>query len=483
MGKKSAIFFVVFTASFLQLLPGKSFQPLEVPGQTFRLIPESERSLHRLVVGLEANSTKAYMVPGAGASTPENKERIRRLRRELYMIQFELVHGNLLKVLPGHTRLFVAVPDPEFVVESRANEAELFTTYLKTHAGWSEDQIKKRVSFFEVPEVLLFPQDMAEILGRDDKGRLVLGVGEDGPAVYKQAAMKLAQDFPQDFQVHEIPKLNTEGGDMEIVWRPDGTIGLMVGQNRLRRYLQNKKNLVLQGRKIPPEWISEALKGFGDGFFGLPIQVLGRKELEDPRYISTEVFHIDMVVNILRGKNGVTGFVPSYEKDPVDAYTELPLGADIVRRAQRFYDEVAQDLKQSGYNIVRLPFRDHPIRNPVNVGKFTDPVTGKPTIFLAKFPYHYSTEKNKPSVQSGLQQIIYGMEDALELWRKEPSDVNWSGLEKAMEAVWKELGKVESSANPIFDAQALIYRENGINVIPVISYPSSEGGIHCLLLK
>jgi hypothetical protein len=56
-------------------------------------------------------------------------------------------------------------------------------------------------------------------------------------------------------------------------------------------------------------------------------------------------------------------------------------------------------------------------------------------------------------------------------------------LEKALEAVWKELGKVESSANPIFDAQALIYRENGINVIPVISYPSSEGGIHCLLLK
>jgi hypothetical protein len=473
----------VFLAVFCSVSAQEPFHARPVPGESFNLMPESERPLQRLIIGLEANSTKAYMIPGSDAATPTNKERIRLLRRELYMLRIQLVHGDLMKVMPKHTRLFVAVPDPEYVAESRGNEPELFSTYLKTKAGWTDKQIKNQVSFFEVPEALVFPQDMAEVLGRDTKGRLVLGVGEDSAPVYRHSAKLLADTFPADFQLHTIPDINTEGGDIELVWRPDGSIGLMIGQNRVRRYLETSKGMDLKGRVIPTEWIASASAGFQKGFFGVPVMILGWQELQEPKYISTEVFHIDMVVNILRSGTRVMGFIPSYEKNPVDAFTDLPMGADIVERAQRYYDQVAQDLKENGYEVVRLPFSDHPIRNPVNVGRFTDPTTGRATILLAKYPYHYPTKAGQPSIQAELQQVLDSMEDALELWQATPSDENWEHLENSLKAIWDEFKKIEGSVNPIFEAQAKIYRSKGIDVIPVVIYPSSEGGLHCMLLK
>jgi hypothetical protein len=474
---------VCFLAGSLFVGAAEPFQPFPVPGKDLLLTPESGRSLQRLIVGLEANSTKAYMIPFSAASSEQNKDRIRFLRRQLYMIRFELIHGNIVRALPAHTRLFTALPDPEFVVESRGNEAEIFAEYLKFRGRWTDAQIQKRVSFFKVSEPLVFPQDMAEVLGRDKTGRLILGMGEDTDPVYEQAAKVLTGKFPSDFRLHRFPTLNTEGGDMELVWTPEGSIALLLGQNRIRRFLETQKKLDLQGKEISSSLIESAQQAFHKEFFGIEVLMLGRKELENPRFISTEVFHIDMVSNILRSGRRVLAFVPTYGENPVSADTNLPLSEIIVKRAQYFYDETADTLKQRGYEIVRLPFRDHPVRNPVNVGKFTHPATGKSTIFLSKYPYHYPLNPGETSMQAKVQSTLDNMENAIDNWRNDPSESHWEILTGILKAVWKRFDEAEAGSHPVFEEQAKIYRANGIDVIPVVIYPISEGGIHCLLLK
>ena len=120
-----------------------------------------------------------------------------------------------------------------------------------------------------------------------------------------------------------------------------------------------------------------------------------------------------MIVNILRAQGKTLAFVPSYQDPAVDAITHVALAEDVRRRVQYEYDLVAGQLGRRGYEVVRLPFADHPVRNPVNVGRFVDPNTGRQCVLLGKYPYHFPLVPGWPIPQFELQDAFDRMDYAV----------------------------------------------------------------------
>ena len=109
---------------------------------------------------------------------------------------------------PAYATFFVAVPDPASVPTASGEEESDFRAYLVSRLGWSEETIRTRVRFFPVAAPLPYPQDMAEILGLDTAGRLVLGIGADTDPAYAEPVDRLARDFPADFSVRRLAGLH-----------------------------------------------------------------------------------------------------------------------------------------------------------------------------------------------------------------------------------------------------------------------------------
>ncbi|HYB53460.1 MAG TPA: hypothetical protein VEG84_06315, partial [Thermoanaerobaculia bacterium] len=66
-----------------------------MPGTDLRLLPECEHTMNRLVLGLDPNQTKFYMLPDTTPWDPRSPDpRVRRLRQQLYWLNFELLHGG-----------------------------------------------------------------------------------------------------------------------------------------------------------------------------------------------------------------------------------------------------------------------------------------------------------------------------------------------------------------------------------------------------
>jgi hypothetical protein len=455
------------------------FESVPVPGTDIRLLPESERTMERLVLGLEPKKTKPFMLPETAQWDPRSSDpRVVYLRRQLYWLEFELLHGGVLKAAPDYTRFFMAVPDAVAAPESLGNEESVLKEYLRTRIGWTEAEIARRIRFFRTPSILRFPRDMAEPLGRDAKERLVLAIGTDSDAEYSEPVRRLVAAFPKEFVLKILPDVNTEGGDLALVFLPEGNLGLIVGYHRILRYLKAP-----DGRPIAAARIEEGRNAFQRAFFGLEVLVLGEEALREPGAASAELIHADMVVNVLRGRTGVVAFVPSYREEPiVDAISQVTLPEDVRKRAQGEYDRAARQLQKRGYRVVRLPFRDHPDRTPVQVGDFVDRRTGQQSLLLGKYPYHFDLPGGH-NPQRDLQMSLGRLEDAVEAWRHEPTDSRWEGVVRGIADVWREMDHAAESPNPSFQMQARIYEGEGIRVIPVPLYPTGEGGIHCLLLN
>lgn len=448
-----------------------------------RLRPESERVMRRLIVGLDPNQTKYFMLPETttwDARSPD--PHVRYLRRQLYWLNFEMLHGGILKAAPEYTRFYVAVPDSRIVLESMGNEEDVFREYLRLRVGWSPAEIARRVRFFKTPVVIAFPRDMAEPLGTDGRDRLVLAIGADSDASYAEPLRRLVSSFPDDFVLKVLPEINTEGGDLSLVRLPEGGVGVLVGYHRILRFLATKSGGPVNGRKIESAEVEEGRSAFRRAFYGLEVLIVGEEGLRDPRMVSDELFHADMVVNVLRGRSGVTAFVPSYQAPVVDAITQSPLAEAVLKRAQAEYDRVAEDLRRRGYRIVRLPLRDHPSRTPVQVGDFVDLRTGRQSLLLGKYPFHLRLPDGR-NPQRDLQAALAALEAVVESWRHAPSEERWRDVSASLAATWTQMDVAAASPNPAFDAQARIYESEGIRVIPVPIYPTGEGGIHCLLLN
>lgn len=446
-------------------------------------MPESERTFARVVIGLRPHGATSGR-PSRGLTAARAVE----LRRRLYGLDFELLHGAVMTAVPAYSTFYVAVPDPATVPEASGEEEEDFRAYLVSRLAWSEDSIRARVRFFRVARPLLYPQDMAEILGLDAAGRLVLGVGADTDPQYIEPVETLVREFPRDFVLRRLAGLhvgdvNTEGGDLALSWLPEGKVGLLLGRHRAIRYLERRIGSRIAGRPLVEAEIDESRRAFSSAFFGVEVVIVGEAALRDPSRGSEELFHADMVVAVIRNGREALAFVPTYETRPRDANSGDLLPEAFVRDVQREYDLVAGQMEGRGYRVVRLPFEDHPVRAPVNVSKFVERSTGRPVVLLGRYPDHRPAEPGEASPMRRLAEAVVHVQSLVDAWEEAPDDARWDALQAQLESTWKEIASAAASPNPLFEKQRALYEANGISVVPLPLYPSGEGGVHCLLLR
>ncbi|HQQ77957.1 MAG TPA: hypothetical protein PLB01_11430 [Thermoanaerobaculia bacterium] len=465
------------------MAPGARFRPAAVPGEDFALLPESGRTFARVVIGLRPHGTSRKNA-SRGARNPRAVE----LRRRLFGIDFELLHGACMSAAPAYSTFFVAVPDPATVLEASGEEEADFRSYLESRLGWPEAAIRSRVRFFRVSRPLLYPQDMAEILGLDTAGRLVLGVGADTDLQYIEPVETLVREFPRDFALRRLAGLhvgdvNTEGGDLALSWLPDGKVGLLVGRHRAVRYLERLTGSEILGRPLTEAEIDESRRAFSLAFFGVEVVIAGEAALRDPSRGSEELFHADMVVAAVRNDHEALAFVPTYVMRPRDANSGELFPEAFVRDVQREYDLVAGQMEGRGYRVVRLPFEDHPVRAPVNVSKFVDRTNGRPVVLLGRYPEHRPAAPGEASPMLRLADAVVRLQSFVDAWEERPEEPRWAALQTEIENAWKQIDAATASPNDLFEAQRALYEANGISVVPLPLYPSGEGGVHCLLLR
>jgi hypothetical protein len=463
--------------------PGARFRPQAIPGQGLVLMPESERTFARVVIGLSPHG-----VFRKNTARDAREARAVELRGLLYGLDFELFHGACMRAAPAYSTFYVAVPDPATVAEASGGEEADFRSYLTSRLGWSEETIRARVRFFRVSRPLLYPQDMAEILGLDAAGRLVLGVGSDTDPHYLEPVETLVREFPREFALRHLAGLhvgdvNTEGGDLALSWLPDGKIGLLMGRHRTVRYFERLTGREMPSRSLTPAEIDESRRAFSSAFFGIEVLIAGEAALLDPSRGSDALFHADMVVATARNDREALAFVPTYDLRPRDANSGELFPETFARDVQREYDLVAGQMEGRGYRVIRLPFEDHPVRAPVNVSKFVDRTTGKPFVLLGRYPEHRPPAPAVPSAMRRLADEIIRLQSRVDAWEERPDEARWTALRAELEAAWKELDAAAASPNPLFERQRALYEANGISVIPLPLYPSGDGGVHCLMLR
>jgi hypothetical protein len=454
-----------------------------VPGTDILLVPESARPMRRLVIGLQAIEAKPNMLPEAPPASRRLKEdRVRYLRRQLYWLNFELLHGGILRAAPPYTRFYFAVPEGGPGSKSLGTEERVFREYLRERIGWSEAEIASRVRFYGTPSEITFPRDMAEPIGHDGKKRLVLAVGSDSDSWYARPVEHLVRAFPDDFVLKMLRGINVEGGDVSMVWLPEGGVGVLIGYHRIVRYVQSQSGEAPDGRPVSDAKIAEAKAAFRKAFFGREVLVVGERFLKDPAAASPELIHADMIVNVLQTAKGLAAFVPIYERPPVDGIAQKRLSETVWRHVQAEYDGAAAMLSRRGFRVVRIPFRDHPDRTPVQVGSFIDERDGRQSLLLGKYPYHFALPDGR-NPQRELQRSLEKLDDAVIAWGQGPSDSRWKAVEDSIAEVWRGIDATATTPNPNFDGQARVYESEGIRVTPVPLYPTGEGGLHCLLLN
>jgi hypothetical protein len=460
------------------------FQAPWIEEGSLRLLPESERTLKRIVIGTRDSQSSSFTVPeGWAKDQPQRKQWLEDIRQELHDINFELLHGNVLSVVPKYSVFFVAIAELKKGDNSVSEESNRLHAYARRRAGWSAQECKERLRFFSIPDVLNFSQDIAEPLGWDKKGRLVFGQGDDIDSEYSHSLQALCRAYPQEFAWRDMGFINTEGGDLEIIWLPEGSVGLLLGHHRVLRWLSKRAYSGTEQHVIPAMDIGKARVTFAKAFFQSEVLILGENALTAPDLAVDELFHADMVVNIVRNSKSVMAFIPTYQQIPIDATTNQPLPPGMRERLQGFYDRSASQFQSRGYEVVRLPFADHPVRSPVNVGKFTHAETGQQNVILGKYPYHLKTSDGTPPPQETIQRLLEKLPKSLEKMRLTPSLEAYGELKQSFAQIWKAFDGTIAGSNPTFDRQVEIYRSHGINVIPVTLYPIGEGGMHCLLLN
>ena len=439
--------------------------------------------MRRIVLGLEPNETRLFMLPETAAWDPRTKDpRVRWLRRQLYRLAFEMAHGQVFRSAPPQTRFFISVPDPATNPESLGNEEAVFREHLRERVGWSDRVIDERVRFFKVPTPIPFPQDMAEPISYDASGRLVLGLGTDFDEPYAAAVQSLARAYPEEFAVRRLPNVNTEGGDLALVRLPEGGVGLLVGHNRVERWVRRTRPETKPNSAISETDIEAARIAYQRAFGGVETIVVGGEALRDPSLDNPEIFHLDMVAMVLKTPSGIVAFVPTYEESPVDALTHVHLDPAAVKRFQGEYDRAARQLAARGFRVARVPFADHPSRSPVGIGKFVDPATGRVSVLLGRYPAHVAAS-DEQNPQTQLQLTLEKLDAAVLAWRHDPSDAMWKGVQAAVAATWRQMDRAVAAPSPTFEAQRAVYESFGIDVLGLPIYPTGEGGVHCLVLK
>lgn len=449
------------------------------------LVPEAERHWSFIVLGVWPNQGDYYMLPQISDAKHAPKEQSKRLYKELFRLNFELSHGAIIKSLPEYTHIYVALPDRKFLKISKGGERELFTDYLKERCGWSDEKINRQVHFFKSPSFLQWAQDSSEILGRDKKGRLIIAAD---PFNYNNSygiVKSLADTYPENFVLKKLGSaVSSEGGDMELVWAPkrEGLV-LMVGRNRVNQYFNRTRQMPLKDISFSEDMMEEFKRAYSQEFYGLRVEIVPKKMLEDSTIAAEDLFHLDMSVAIMSNDKIVNAFVPTYNGTAVkkDAMTNTNLDPRLVKLWQGEYDEVAAQLTKMGYDVVRLPFSDHPVRCPVNIGKFVNRDTLESSIILGRYPSaHADTGEISPQqmIQEALDDLVY-KSDA---WKHDPINGNFQAFLISIKKMWIIMDAVSTMPNKEYDKQSEIFTKYGYKVVKVPVYAWGAGGLHCDLL-
>ena len=450
-------------------------QPASAPP---RWLPESERDLSACVVGVEPENSQYFLLPTL-SDPPSALPGFDDVRRQVFWLDLELSHGALLQALSRSAQLYVALPAP-VGQGSRREEEGWFQDYLVQRCGWDPADLAPRLHFFSVPETLIWSQDETVLLGEDASGRRVLALDPDSRSFYRGFVEGLAGAYPQRFTVRRLPpNVSDEGGDLAVVRRPDGALGLVIGRHRVLDWLQRSGAGAFVGRAVPPALLKKAERAYARAY-GLPVQVLPEAPLLQG-WGSEDLFHLDMLAAFLAVSGRAVAVVPSFQAHSRDSLTNQPFGVEQTRDWKRGMDQVAKELLRAGYGVERAPLADHPVRSPANSVRF-DPGDGGPVqVLLSRYPDQ--SPGAAPSIGALQYQVsLAQFRDAGDRWNQAPGPASLPALQAALKKLWLGLGRCRALGNPVADAQAQAYQALGCRVQSVDDYPWGAGGFHCQFL-
>lgn len=468
-----------------------------IPAENVVVRPESERYLDTLIMGLNAPDNNYFLLPDLRNHEEALGPDVEVILKNLFMLDFEFSHGRIMQALPANTELYVAIPSPDENSSVSVRARNWFKEYLTKHAGWTQERVTSRVFFFNSPTPILWARDVTKILGFDQEGRAILGTASLQSSDQIKALTALRDKFPKKFTIRQYspnvpdtsPNVSVEGGDLEIVVAPSGKVELLVGRHRVLRYLY-LSGMAPEGSTqaseyaVPEKHIELARSAYSQSFFNLPVTFVTEPLLRDPSKGSPELFHLDMIVTVVPAPDSgpPRAFVPTYLYAPIDSLQGTPIDPQIATAIQSEYDQVAIELKEKGYEVYRLPYSDHPVRSPVNIGKYLDRHTGKHTVLLSKYPYHLPREDtNTPRLD--FLRIYEDLDEAGKAFKSTHSKQDAQKLAHVIEGAWARLDAVAKQRNPIFESNRALYESLGYDVKTVPDYTYGSGGIHCKLLQ
>ncbi len=445
------------------------------------MVPESERPLDRVVVGINQASGHYYLLPVISRWKGVDPRQLETVRRMLYLADLEMCHGFLWGVLPQETRLFIGVPVTDRG-KSSPLERRWFRQYLAERWGWTKERITDKVRFFDMPDFMPWTQDMGEVLGWDRRGRTVIAVGEKEPEYYKTSVSNLVRTHPDDFDVRWIESsVSTEGGDTELVWGPGGRLGLVLGRHAVNRYVARMTGTSPGSKPVPIPQYLDAAQAYSDAFHDIPGTVLPKSVLMDPSQGSAEIFHLDMLAAFFAGDRKPRAVVPQYLDPAWDAVGGKALDPGFVKRVRGEYNRAVLELEAAGFDVVRLPFADHPVRGPVNLVKYYDRRSDRQVVLLGKYPRHIP-EGASPSDQLRILWALYDVQNRGAAWQANPRETEFVEFLRGMGMLYSEMNRAAMAADPVFDAQRKSLEGCGYRVVPVPMFPWGAGGLHCQTL-
>ncbi|MGD0565830.1 MAG: hypothetical protein ABSA34_00700 [Candidatus Goldiibacteriota bacterium] len=446
------------------------------------IVPECERFLSFIVLGVWPDSGEYYFLPSLKNAEKATGAGLEKVDREFYWLNFELSHGSIMRNLPAYTHIFVAIPDKNKVAGASGREEALIKGYLKTRCKWEDERIQNHVHFFIVPSALTWAQDTSEPIGIDKKGRILIAADPGNYNSSYEIVNSMANTYPGYFKVVKLANsLSSEGGDMEVVLAPDkkGAV-FLIGRNRVNNYYFRTKGLPLKGISFSQDMIDDVKKMYSNSLFGMKVEIVPEKMLLYPELAAEEIFHLDMSVVIMSSGKTVDAFVPTYytPETKVDLVSGQKFTQDTIKGWQAEYDEIASELKERGYNVLRVPFTDHPVRSPANLVKYRDRETGKACVLLGKYPF-LPADGHGDAPQSRMNNAFGNLNTAEKVWEQSFSAESFDYLMKCAAGLWEAMDYSASAKNNLYEKQKEIFEKAGYTVIPVAEYPWGAGGLHC----
>jgi len=317
-------------------------------------------------------------------------------------------------------------------------------------------------------------------LGDDSLGRHILALDELAGEYYKGMAKALAAAYPQRFVLKRLPSdVSAEGGDLTVVRRPDGRLGMFIGRHRVLDWIRRSGQGEYRDRPVPRALVGQAVRAYADAY-GLPVQVLPVLPLVQG-WGSEDLFHLDMVAAFLSVSGRADAVVPRMLALSRDGLTNQVFSPEQDAVWKRELDESAAELRQAGYHVERAPLGDNPVRSPANTVRF-DPGDGGPVeVLLSRYP-DQSPGASPSQGALEYQDALADFRAAGDRWNQAPVAASLPQLQGALRKLWHGLARCKVLGNPVGDAQAQAYRDLGCRVKSLADYPWGAGGFHCQFL-